>query len=115
MIERRKLPRRHLMFHLRVFDTVSGRYIGNLFDISHDGVMIVADEPLAVGKRYSLEMRLPIEIYGRGRVAFAAATAWVRNDVQQGLYDIGLGYLEMEDTDRDALEHLIAEYGAMDE
>lgn len=114
MKERRRLPRRHLMFHLRVFDTVSGEYVGNLFDISHDGLMIVGEEPMVTGQRRSLEMRLPVELYGRGRVEFAATPAWIRNDIQPTLYDIGLGDLRMEDSDRDVLERLIAEYGTIE-
>lgn len=112
--ERRRLPRRHLMFHLRVFDTVTGRYLGNLFDVSHDGLMIIGEEPLPVGHRCSLEMRLPIEIHGRGRVSFAATPAWTSDNIQPGVYETGLGNLEMEDSDRAALERLIAQYGSTD-
>lgn len=114
MKERRRLPRRHLMFHLRVFDTTTGEHVGNLFDISHDGIMLVGEKPLPVGERRSLEMHLPVEVFGRGRIGFAATPAWSSNDIQPELYDIGLGQLRMEDADRAVLERLIAEYGTIE-
>lgn len=99
------------MFHLRVFDAATGEHIGNLADISPQGLMITGEHELPRGQRLSLEMRVPIGRRGGERLFFRATVVWSSNDVWVGLYDSGLANLEIDDARRVILEKMIEEYG----
>ncbi|MDZ7747840.1 MAG: PilZ domain-containing protein [Halofilum sp. (in: g-proteobacteria)] len=114
MKERRAMRRRHLMFHLRVFDATSGQPLGNLVDITPGGLMITGEQGLAPGERRRLRMHLPIEIFDKAELAFAATVAWSSDEVSPGLYDTGFRDLEMPDEDRSRLGALIDEYDLRD-
>jgi len=114
MHDRRTLRRRHLMFHLRVFDAGTGEHLGNLFDITPDGLMSNSERALRPGDRRALEMHLPVDILGAEHIAFTGTVAWSNDDICPGLYDTGFRDLEMAAAHRDRLETMIDEFGMRD-
>ena len=59
--DRRGIKRRHLIFHLRVFDRETGEKLGHVVDISAEGMMLVSESAIDVDRDYKLQMRLPDE------------------------------------------------------
>jgi len=114
MQDRRAVRRRHLMFHLRVFEAGSGEPLGNLVDITPQGLMLTGDHACTVGERMQLRMHLPIEVCHQAELQFAATVAWSTDELSPGLYDTGFRDLEIEKDDRARLETLIDEYDLRD-
>lgn len=102
------------MFHLRVFDGDTGEPLGNLVDISPEGLMITGEQSLTPGTRHRLRMHLPVEIVRDNDIEFAATVAWSSDELSPGLYDSGFRDLEMPAPQRGRLEALIDEYDLRD-
>jgi hypothetical protein len=114
MEERRAIRRRHLMFHLRVFDAASGEPLGNLVDITPNGLMITGERACAPGERRRLRMHLPVPVFDRADLEFSATVVWSSDELSPGLFDTGFRDLEMDHADRGRLERLIDEYDLRD-
>ena len=114
MQERRAIRRRHLMFHLRVFDASTGEPLGNLVDITPEGLMVTGEEGCTPGERCHLRMHLPVEVFDQATLEFSATVVWCSDDMSPGLYDTGFKDLEMPAHQRERLEALIDEYDLRD-
>lgn len=114
MQERRDIRRRHLMFHLRVYDADTGRELGALADLSPDGLMITGEQRLTLGRTFSMYMELPRALSARQRIEFSARVAWSSNDVNPAFYDTGFSDLEVDSEDRAALTQLMEEFDLQD-
>lgn len=110
MQERRDIHRRHLMFHLRVYDADSERELGTLTDISPGGLLVTGEQRLTLGRRFSMFMRLPPALSVRERIDFSATVAWSSNEVNPAFHDTGFRDLELNDADREVLESLMDEF-----
>lgn len=113
-MEQRKIPRRHLFFYLRVFDRETGQQLGNLVDITAEGVMLVSEHPFELGNLYRLRMELPSEVFAQGRLDFDAECLWSGNGVNPSFYDSGFRLLEIDEDARLCVHYLIEMYGFVD-
>lgn len=109
--EQRQVARRHLVFYLRIFDGLGSRILGHLMDISHRGLMILSDEPIAVNEEYRLRMRLPQEVSGSDEIIFGAVSRWCRRDENPDFYIIGFQIQDMNNETRSLISDLIDEFG----
>ncbi len=110
MQERRDIHRRHLMFHLRVYDADSGRELGTLTDVSPEGLLVTGDRRLTLGRRFRMFMRLPPALTARERIDFSATVAWSNNQANPAFHDTGFRDLELDGEDRGILESLMDEF-----
>lgn len=108
-INHRKVPRRHLIYYLRVFDKKTDEIIGNLVDISTRGIMLVSDKPISINKRYQLKMILPETIAGKKEVEFDAESRWCQNDANQDFYDTGFELIDPTNKFLEALDKLVVD------
>ncbi|WP_067561037.1 PilZ domain-containing protein [Halofilum ochraceum] len=113
-MERREVPRRHLMFLLRVFDAETGAQLGCITDISSAGLMVTGERPLSVDRTYRLQMRMPPGVDGGREFEFPATVAWVADDVHPDFCDIGFRDLELTAEQRTALTDLIEAFELRD-
>ena len=102
----RSVPRRHLIYYLRVFDTATGALMGNLVDISTRGIMLVADQPIESGKAFHLKMVLPDTVEGSKEVEFVAESRWCQNDTNKDFYDAGFELIDPQPEFMDAMDRL---------
>lgn len=114
MQDRRDLRRRHLMFHLRVYDADTGEEMGALTDLSPDGLMVTGEKRLTLGRTFEMYMELPQALSPSGRIEFTAKVAWSSNDVNPAFYDTGFRDLEVDDEARAALTQLMEEFDLQD-
>jgi hypothetical protein len=56
MIENRKHPRKHLDQNWIAYDLDRNEVIGRLVNISHEGMMLISQQPLEAGKVYQLRL-----------------------------------------------------------
>ena len=106
-LNQRRVARRHLIYYLRVFDTASGALLGNLVDISTNGIMLVSDKPLEPNIRYRLQMVLPETVDGSREVQFDAESRWCQKGANQDFYDTGFELIDPSMTFMDAVDKLV--------
>lgn len=105
--DQRAVPRRHLIYYLRVFDTKTNTLVGNLVDISTKGIMVVSEHPIPTKQRYTLRMVLPESIDGSREVEFLAESRWCQNDANADFYDTGFELLDPNMGFLDAVDRLV--------
>lgn len=103
----RKVPRRHLIYYLRVFDDNSGQLLGNLVDISTRGIMLVSDKTIVPNQQFKLRMVLPETVEGSREVVFDAESRWCRNDINQDFYDTGFELINPDTQFLSLLDRLV--------
>jgi len=106
---KRRVPRRHLIYYLRVFDRGTDTLVGNLVDISPMGIMLVSDKPLDVGREYCLRMMLPELVEGSRYIDFNGRAVWTKNDINPDFYDTGFELVDPSQEFLAVLEGLLEE------
>jgi hypothetical protein len=110
MKERRKFSRMHLIHYLTIFDRETGRLIGNLVDVSPEGILIIVEKPLETGILKHLRMNFPEEVLDRQLMEFDAQVIWCQVDINPDLFAVGLRILEILPEDREVINELIEIY-----
>ncbi len=115
MLERRRIKRRHLFYHLRVFERGTERLLGYLVDITPEGIMLISDQPIAADTIYPLRMILPAEILGRREMDFDARSVWCRSDEDStDFFNVGFRLLDVPWEEKMVIEQLVDDYGAVE-
>lgn len=114
-MDRRSIKRRHLIYYLRLFDQNSGALVGHLVDITPQGMMLISEQPIAVGVIYQLKMALPFEIGGKTELLLTARAIHCRQDVNPLFYATGFQLIGMEDPEAvETINQMINEFGFND-
>jgi hypothetical protein len=111
MHDKRKLKRVHLIYYLRLFDNESGNHLGHLVDITTQGIMMISEEPVPIGKDYSFRMLLPGNITGREEINFGARCLWCRKDFNPDFYVSGFQIEDISPREVKTVTALINNYG----
>lgn len=114
MLEKRKLQRRHLIYYLRVFDRNTINLIGHLVDITSEGIMIISETPIEVGKSFQMRMILPKEFFGKEQINFDAISRWSDKDINPNFYDTGFQLENISDENIKIVTQLIEDFGFND-
>ena len=112
--DRRGIKRRHLIFHLRVFDRETGEKLGHVVDISAEGMMLVSESAIDVDRDYKLQMRLPDEEDRPTTHDFEGRTVWSSNDVNPAFFDTGFQVIQASEEHIELVRHLVDLYGFRD-
>ncbi len=110
----RKIKRRHLIYYLRVYDAATDRPIGNIADISTDGIMIVSESSIHPDIDFMLKMIMPKELEGTKELMFQARSLWSKKDVNPDFYANGFKIHDINTSDVQLIEYLIDEFGFRD-
>jgi len=89
MHNKRKIRRIHLIYYLRLFDNETNIQVGHLVDITTEGIMMISEESVPMGKDFSFKMHLPGIITGRDEINFRARCLWCRKDFNPDLFVSG--------------------------
>ena len=108
--EQRTVPRRHLVFYLRVFDGMSTRVLGHLADISSRGIMLVCETPVQENEDFRLRMRLPREIAGRSEIVLNATCRWCRPDTNPEFHIAGFQVAGLEKEFEELISRLVEDF-----
>jgi len=114
MTEHRHLKRRHLLYYLRVTDRHCGAPLGNLVDITREGLMLVTRRPVEARKVHRLRLHLPREVLPENYVDLDAESVWTRPDANPDLHVTGFRILDLTTVARQAIDQLVDDFGFSD-
>ncbi len=112
--DRRTIKRRHLIFYLRVWELEGDRPLGHVVDITSEGLMLISEQPIALGQEYALEVRLPDTEGSLKPMHFRAVCRWCDNDINPSFYDSGFEFVEKRPEDIETIRTLVEAYGFHD-
>lgn len=111
MDDRRRLPRKYLLIYSRVFERMLGKLLGYLADLSEEGAMIIAEEPLTVGETLSLRFDLPDpKVFETHNLYLTAQVARCGEDISPKLYDIGFKFLDVTPEQKAVIQKMMEVY-----
>ena len=110
MNERRRKNRHQLLFNAGVYDADSGRLIGHLSNLSTDGLMVITERPLPMGRTYRVRIPLPVAFEGRGEIEVEVEVAWTQPATHPTYQRNGLRALALEPEQRRVLTRLVEDY-----
>ncbi len=114
MQNRRKINRRYLLYFVRVYDAATRQQIGNLVDITPQGVMIVGQEPIPAGQAIRLRLELTTEVADKPFLEFPAHSKWCHPDLEPSLHNTGFEILELTPEDTKIIQKIIETFGFRD-
>ncbi len=89
MAENRKFNRIHLIHYLRLFDRKSGDLIGNLVDLTSEGLQLISEKAIEPGKLLEIRMEFPEEVDGEQEVQINAESVWCDHQLDPDLFSVG--------------------------
>lgn len=114
MKEKRNLKRRHLIYYLEVFDRESNQLIGNLIDITPNGIKLITESPLETGQLYRLKMILPKTIQEKTELVFDAQSIRCDKDINPNFYITGFKLTNVSKDHHSIVDQLIDNSGFQD-
>ena len=111
MAEKRKFPRRDLIFYSRVSDGMTGRVLGYLLNITPEGAMILSEKPLEVGWDVELYIELPEGMSDLREMVIQARSRWCQPDINPEFYDVGFEFLQTTEVYSALILRLVEEFG----
>ena len=115
MKEKRKTKRRFLQYYMRVYDAESRQQIGNLVDITPQGIMIVSEHLLPKDQISRIRIELSDEVSRKPYIEFTAISRWCEQDVIPHMYNTGFEILELSPDDSAVINQIVAEFGFRDD
>jgi hypothetical protein len=110
MSEKRKFNRVHLIHYLRIFDRKSGVLIGNLVDLTAEGLQMISETSIEPGKVLEIRMEFPEEVDGQQEIRLNAEAIWCDHKLDPDLFSIGCRLLPVTPTQVSIIRDLIENY-----
>lgn len=106
--EQRKADRKKIAGSMSVTDINRDRVIGQLVDISIDGLMLLGDAPLTINGMYQFDIELPEPVNGNSVLHLGAECLWCRNAEDPDHYWAGFHLIDISPEDQATLDTLIS-------
>ena len=111
ILDRRGLERRHLLYYLDVHDEESGTRLGQLGDITTDGLLIISDLPLKGLKEDEVRLlrikSLNVEGFFSEDLVIKGKCCWAGLDFNPDLHCTGFQFIESDDELKKLVTRLI--------
>ncbi len=108
--EKRKLKRRNFILNIEIFDNATGEIIGDLGDITTEGIMIVSDDPIQEDKMFSILIRLPEDADEKLEIAFEAKSIRCSETIHESIFITGFKIESIDEKNSQNVDYLINEY-----
>jgi hypothetical protein len=107
MRENRKEPRVETVANIPVHDINSGHQLGQLVNLSSEGMMLICPEPIEENRIFQLE--LPLETLHReyGSLSCGVQSLWSNEANQKGRYWVGFQIIDISPEAKEIIETLI--------
>ena len=107
MIKHRRRPRKNTPHLVKVLDMETGKPMGRVVDITADGLMLVADHPIEIGRQFRINIILPVIVQARGEVTAEGVAVWCQHDENPNYYKIGFRFDNITGEDGFLLEDVL--------
>jgi hypothetical protein len=111
----RRQERTKLIYHLRVFDARRKRLLGHMVNITPIGLMLIGENPLPVGKKFSLRMDLPRNLMVDTHLTFSAESKWCEKDQNGDFYSVGFSIVKITPEALSVVQKLAQDFYQEDE
>lgn len=108
--QRRVGERKNLIYYLKVTDTNSNAPIGHAVDISNQGFILTAGNPIEPEGLFQMKLLLPAEMNGSWHLSFSATSRWCRPDENPDFYNVGFQFADITPEGTEIIEKLIENY-----
>jgi hypothetical protein len=110
MTEKRKTPRKIADDVLVVSDQHTNITLGQVANISAEGLMLISNQPFAAGSVYELDLKLPRLVKGHSMISFGAEVAWSTPGSQPGTHWSGFRIIDASADDVLTIDELILDW-----
>lgn len=110
MSEKRKFNRIHLIHYLRLFDRKTGNLIGNLVDLTSEGLQLISETPIDPGTVLHIRMEFPEEVDGERELHLNAEAVWCDHQLDPDLFSVGCKLIPVTPTKVTIIRDLISNY-----
>ncbi len=110
LYEQRTLPRRELIYYLKVVNRQTGREVARLGDVHAEGMLLFSPRPLTPGTVYEAALELPkaLQAGGRREVPLDCEIVWTRPGPKASTYhENGARFTRIEPSQRATIDQLI--------
>ncbi|MGE0082909.1 MAG: PilZ domain-containing protein [Desulfococcaceae bacterium] len=114
MPNQRKAKRRHIIYYLRVLDRNTGQLIGQLVDITTEGIKLISENPVDPETFLQLRMLLPDEINRKSEISFDVESMWCKRDINPNFFSIGFEFVDISQEDINIIKNLIYDFSFRD-
>jgi hypothetical protein len=103
MNEKRRLPRKRPEAALHVTDTMTGEVIGHIGNLSQEGMLLLAQRPIADDALYQLSFHLP-DVHGRLQpIEVGVHEQWSAAGTMRGQNWVGFRFIDLNPDDQGVL------------
>ncbi len=106
----RRLERAHLIYFLRVFDAMSGDLLGQMVDLTSDGIMVIGESAIIPRQKYRLRMDLPRNVAIGQHLTLDVQCKWCRRDPSADFYSMGFHILDMSPQAHQIVDQLVQKF-----
>ena len=111
MKERRKANRFSLNYYMSAINAETNQKVGNVVDISTQGIMLVSETPIPVGEIIIIRLPLDQTIFEKPALEFKVMSIWCHPDVEPTSYSIGFELMDMASEDVETISHIAVRFG----
>lgn len=95
MREHRRRPRKNTPHHVKVIDNETGRVMGRVVDITADGMMVICQQQLQVGRQFDLRIVLPVMVQDKMHVNLDSEVVYCNQDQNPSFFKAGFRFLNV--------------------
>lgn len=107
--EQRRLDRKTLRPPVHVYDSMSGERLGQIGNITSQGLMIISPGPIGEDLLFQLNFTLPSEGESAHPFTIGAHCLWCSEAESTGTHWAGFEIMDITDEDAHLLEHAVEE------
>ena len=105
-----RLKRNYCKVFFRIVNEETGEQLGNLVDITVDGLRMVGSAPVNPDAIYYLKLVLPTEIEGVREVTLSAISRWCNQDTNPEFYNAGFEFRNVSMKNIKVIRQLIEKF-----
>lgn len=109
--QRRKLERKTLSESVAVTDTLTDQPIGEVVNITTEGIMILANTKLTCNSVFMFELHLPEVINGEKTIKIGVDCLWCKNTDNFERFWTGFQIIDADHDSTQRIKTLIANFG----
>jgi hypothetical protein len=89
MRTQRSIERHQLPYYLKVFNRITDKPMGNIGNVSLDGLLLISELPMLLNARFDMRLKIPGRDGHLRFIDFHATCQWSRADIAAASFDSG--------------------------